>query len=68
MPGRLQDFDVETFVLEEAFVPRHQKRQVVDGIHHRDGDFLELLLDGHFTLPEIVFEIAALFRARTAIV
>ena len=31
---RLENLDVEPFVLEEAFVARHQKRQVVNGIHH----------------------------------
>ena len=39
----LENFHVEPLVSEEAFIPRHQQRQIVNGIHHGDSYFLERL-------------------------
>src|SRR5262249_9170740 len=40
-PGGLQDLDVQALVPEEALVARHEQRQVVDRVHHRDPHFLQ---------------------------
>jgi hypothetical protein len=41
-PGRAHDLDVEPLVAEKALVARHEQRQVVDRVHHRGLDFLQV--------------------------
>src|SRR3984893_941572 len=44
--GSLQNLHVQPLILEKTFVPRHEQGQIVNGVHHRNADFLDGLRRG----------------------